>query len=215
MICTMEKPPQNTVSRHADKYIVRLPDGMRDRIKAAADEQSRSMNAQIVHMLQSYFDQLDEQATQLGDALEQERKEGIALGLADPLDRLAILKVLLLDELLLLRSRVQHLGGKDVVLDTPKGELVKATEGPKLRGTQDEQRSYFSRVVGTTPLTALLTDQEIDRLADRLAVLHTQQEQLVSEKNIADKPRERVVDKKGPSGKMQRTLVATKKARIT
>ena len=211
----MEKKPQNSESRHADKYIIRLPDGMRDRIKTSADEQSRSMNAQIVHMLQSYFDQLDDQVAQLGEALEHERQEGIALGLADPLDRIAILKVLLLDELLLLRSRVQHLGGKKVVLETSKGDLVKAVEGPKIHGTQDEQRSYFSRIVESTPLTALLSDPEIDKLADRLALLHRNQEQLASQKHVSDKTAERVVDKRGSSGKMQRTLVTTKKNRLT
>ncbi|MCZ8079094.1 MAG: Arc family DNA-binding protein [Rhodobacteraceae bacterium] len=47
----MEKPqiqPQ-------DKYIVRMPDGLRDRIKAAADRNGRSMNAEIVSTLQDAY----------------------------------------------------------------------------------------------------------------------------------------------------------------
>ncbi len=38
----------------SDKYIVRLPDGMRDEIKVAARAAGRSMNAEIVHRLEAY-----------------------------------------------------------------------------------------------------------------------------------------------------------------
>lgn len=38
-------------NRESDKFVLRLPDGMRDRIKAAADANSRSMNAEIVARL--------------------------------------------------------------------------------------------------------------------------------------------------------------------
>lgn len=34
-----------------DKYVLRLPDGMRDEIKAAADANGRSMNAEIINRL--------------------------------------------------------------------------------------------------------------------------------------------------------------------
>lgn len=36
----------------ANKYIVRFPDGMRDRIKEAAEKSGRSMNAEIIHRLE-------------------------------------------------------------------------------------------------------------------------------------------------------------------
>lgn len=52
----MEKKPQDTESRHADKYVVRLPDGMRDRIREASEANGRSMNAEIVARLQASFD---------------------------------------------------------------------------------------------------------------------------------------------------------------
>lgn len=42
-------------NRESDKFLVRLPDGMRDRIRAAADRNIRSMNAEIVHSLEVYF----------------------------------------------------------------------------------------------------------------------------------------------------------------
>lgn len=39
----------------SDKFMLRLPDGMREKIKAAADEAGRSMNAEIVHRLDASF----------------------------------------------------------------------------------------------------------------------------------------------------------------
>ncbi len=38
-----------------DKFIIRLPDGMRDRIKAEADRNGRSMNAEIVATLENRY----------------------------------------------------------------------------------------------------------------------------------------------------------------
>ena len=38
-----------------DKYVLRLPDGMRDRLKAAADSRLRSMNAEIIARLEGSF----------------------------------------------------------------------------------------------------------------------------------------------------------------
>lgn len=44
-----------TVGRGADQYTVRFPDGLRDRIKVAADENNRSMNAEIVATLEEKY----------------------------------------------------------------------------------------------------------------------------------------------------------------
>lgn len=46
----MAKPPY--CSRTAEKFVVRLPDGVRDRIAAIASENRRSMNSEIVHRLE-------------------------------------------------------------------------------------------------------------------------------------------------------------------
>lgn len=40
----------------SDKFIIRLPDGMRDRIKTDAEQHGRSMNAEIIAKLQDYTD---------------------------------------------------------------------------------------------------------------------------------------------------------------
>lgn len=45
--------PKEFPSDKADKFVVRFPDGMRDRIAEAAKANNRSMNAEIVARLQS------------------------------------------------------------------------------------------------------------------------------------------------------------------
>lgn len=52
-ICRMSESP--FPSQNQDKFIVRLPDGMRDRIKAAAEAANRSMNAEIVMTLEEKY----------------------------------------------------------------------------------------------------------------------------------------------------------------
>ncbi|MBU1313984.1 MAG: Arc family DNA-binding protein [Alphaproteobacteria bacterium] len=77
-----------------DKYVLRLPDGMRDRIREAAEANNRSMNAEMVDRLtkslegayldaseatriDARFDELAEFVVSLGDALkEAARREG-------------------------------------------------------------------------------------------------------------------------------------------
>jgi len=44
-------------SRTADKFVVRLPDGMRDRIAEVAKAQHRSMNSEIIARLESSLQQ--------------------------------------------------------------------------------------------------------------------------------------------------------------
>lgn len=39
----------------SDKFMLRLPDGMRERIKVAAEANNRSMNAEIVSRLEASF----------------------------------------------------------------------------------------------------------------------------------------------------------------
>lgn len=53
----MEKESRAPTTRDSDKYVVRLPEGMRDRIAMAAKQNSRTMNAEIVARLQASFDQ--------------------------------------------------------------------------------------------------------------------------------------------------------------
>ena len=43
------------VGRGSDQFMLRLPDGMRDRIKTAAEKSGRSMNAEIIHALEIIY----------------------------------------------------------------------------------------------------------------------------------------------------------------
>ncbi|MEM9700244.1 MAG: Arc family DNA-binding protein [Pseudomonadota bacterium] len=43
-------------SQKQDKFVLRLPDGMRDRIKVHAEANGRSMNAEIIHRLEASFE---------------------------------------------------------------------------------------------------------------------------------------------------------------
>lgn len=47
---------QDSPSRKLDQYIVRFPDGMRDRLKDAAAVNNRSLNAEIIARLERSFD---------------------------------------------------------------------------------------------------------------------------------------------------------------
>ena len=42
-------------SRTADKFVVRLPEGMRERLSDAARDRLRSMNSEIIHRLEDSF----------------------------------------------------------------------------------------------------------------------------------------------------------------
>jgi len=46
-------------SRGADQFMLRFPDGMRDRVKKLAEQNGRSMNSQIIYMLEYAFDDMD------------------------------------------------------------------------------------------------------------------------------------------------------------
>ncbi|EPG4007226.1 TPA: Arc family DNA-binding protein [Providencia stuartii] len=43
-------------SQNQDKFTVRFPDGMRDELAKIAEENGRSMNSEIVQVLQEYID---------------------------------------------------------------------------------------------------------------------------------------------------------------
>ena len=50
-----ESMGKKTLVREHDKFMLRLPDGMRERIKAKADRAGMSMNEAIVYCLESWF----------------------------------------------------------------------------------------------------------------------------------------------------------------
>ena len=60
---------QDSPSRRQDQFIIRLPDGMRERIRQAADQNNRSMNAEIVATLEEKYPEPSHWAS-LAKALE-------------------------------------------------------------------------------------------------------------------------------------------------
>jgi len=49
-------PGKRALSRDADKFVVRLPDDLRPRVKAAAELGHRSMNTVVIEALRHYLD---------------------------------------------------------------------------------------------------------------------------------------------------------------
>ncbi|PDT80044.1 Arc family DNA-binding protein [Sinorhizobium sp. BJ1] len=68
----MTKKP---VIQPQDKYVLRLPDGMRDRIKAAADRNGRSMNAEIIATLEEAYPNPFEQELHFLDEIDDLAKK--------------------------------------------------------------------------------------------------------------------------------------------
>jgi len=63
-------------SRTADKFVVRLPDGMRDQVNAAATADDRSMNSLIVKAIREYLDLQQRQQVLLGALLLANQMQG-------------------------------------------------------------------------------------------------------------------------------------------
>ena len=62
----MSKKSTVPTSRESDKFVLRMPDGMRDEIAERAKASGRSMNAEIVYRLQRTFEEYAEFADQDG-----------------------------------------------------------------------------------------------------------------------------------------------------
>ncbi|NPD15775.1 Arc family DNA-binding protein [Xinfangfangia sp. D13-10-4-6] len=81
-------------SEKQERFIVRFPDGMRDRIKAAAEANNRSMNAEIVATLEekypseppdlgTIFHELAQLSGVLNMMTEKDRRDAVATKLKD------------------------------------------------------------------------------------------------------------------------------------
>ena len=63
----------NKVGRGADQFALRMPDGLRDQIRAAAEANGRSMNAEIVARLAATEQDITpEEITRLRQVLDQQ-----------------------------------------------------------------------------------------------------------------------------------------------
>lgn len=55
IVCPMGSMSEDVNRAWNDRYMLRMPDGLRDRIKAAAEASGRSMNSEIVRVLEEQF----------------------------------------------------------------------------------------------------------------------------------------------------------------
>ena len=146
------------------QFKLRLPVDLFRRLETEAARSNRSVSAEMIYRLEG--------------ALHQDDDAAIGWGLDDPQDRAAVLKALLFQEIGLLRRRIEDLGGKEVVLQMDKADLAKKITGPRLNGTDQEKRSHMSRALETFPLTTLLTDDELEKLAERVITIQKAMGQL-------------------------------------
>ncbi|WP_406736986.1 Arc family DNA-binding protein [Thioclava sp. GXIMD4215] len=110
-----------------EQFMVRFPDGMRDRIKAAAEANNRSMNAEIVATLDEKYP-----APRNEDAIAKRFREAIeASGIKDPHDP-ALAEVISRVHLELARDRYQS-----KIKFIPLSELDKPV---------DEQEGYTQHI---------------------------------------------------------------------
>lgn len=84
---------KKTLVRNQDQFLVRLPEGMRDRIKAKADRAGMSMNEAIVWCLEQYFpapatlqDRIDELAKMVAALKDGNELEGQIDEIVDHID---------------------------------------------------------------------------------------------------------------------------------
>ncbi|MBI6916933.1 Arc family DNA-binding protein [Pseudomonas juntendi] len=63
-------------SRDADKFVVRMPDGMRDQVAMAANADDRSMNSLIVKAIREYLDLQQRQQALLGALMLANQMQG-------------------------------------------------------------------------------------------------------------------------------------------
>lgn len=170
----MKKNTQEDYVRTA----LRVPPELHAQVHEQARRAGRTFNAQLVHMLQGYMEQELEESEERERGIELERSVGVSYGLTEPLDRAAVLKVLLFPERTVLRQRVAELGGKEAVLQLDDAEIKRRVTGPRITGTDAEKRSHMSRALETFPLTTLLTDDELEKLAERVITIQKAMGQL-------------------------------------
>lgn len=87
---------KETLAKDLDKFVLRLPDGLRDRIKAAAEMNNRSMNAEIVTTLEGAYPRpisLEEVVADVRTSIAMLKKfkgKTLLMSLADDLDHLML-----------------------------------------------------------------------------------------------------------------------------
>jgi hypothetical protein len=75
----MENPKTDRAPQVADKYVLRMPDGMRDKLAALARANNRSMNAEIIGLLQQAMETRASEAPSINiESLAEEIADRVA-----------------------------------------------------------------------------------------------------------------------------------------
>ncbi|SEN31856.1 Arc-like DNA binding domain-containing protein [Duganella sp. CF517] len=128
-------PPSKT----AEQFVVRLPDGMRDRIAESAKRYNRSMNAEIVSILQDYYDLRDYHDQLVDESVEAQQPQSppVVYDLAPSPEALKMLADLIgenIDKRYALKMKPVKLSGRTTQVAEPGDQrpIVKLT-GPVKR----------------------------------------------------------------------------------
>lgn len=79
-ICDMPSVSPTYNSREAEKFVVRMPDGLRERVAERAEHEGRSMNSVVVRAVEHALEAKDRLETMLGAValLKQQLQEELA-----------------------------------------------------------------------------------------------------------------------------------------
>ena len=69
----MQRRQTKIAAKNADQYLLRLPDGLKDRVAQRAAENGRSMNTEIVTAIERYLTDAD-RITQLWEFFEKHKE---------------------------------------------------------------------------------------------------------------------------------------------
>jgi plasmid stability protein len=84
-----KKPAKKIAGKDADQYMLRLPDGLRDRVANRAAENGRSMNTEIIEAIEKHLQGLD-RISELWELFQKHREKvdmiDVMLGAIDELE---------------------------------------------------------------------------------------------------------------------------------
>lgn len=154
-----------TTGRESDKFMLRLPDGMRDRIKAAADANNRSMNSEIVATLEDKYpapkaSPLSERAMDLFGQIttaQPHQIEGLIQELNQELEKAT-------------PKMVASFAGGRLVFTLPEMRMPSASRAPGTPSPESLARLQTAMAKAPAPIDGDKADrQSIGALIDRMA----------------------------------------------
>lgn len=148
------------MAREDPQLNVRIPITLKHDLEEAAAESGRSVTQELIHRLTRSL------------SVENEISEV----------RSALYRVITFDEQNVLRQRVTELGGFEKVNQTPIPELMAQInrDDPAIVRTKEQRQSFFSARVKDMPLQAILTTEEIAKIAERLSMIEDSRKKVMA-----------------------------------